>query len=178
MKKVAITITYFKIFFICALCVLPTFSPIFLCIYSMCGLTTILKTLMNRTFEVKDEDGMKLDCYTDLIFTLIILVKILLELMEKMPQWCFVVIIVIGFFKTLSGLFAMAKFHVFEPLHTTLNGLTAVLLFLSPYMVVAFDVAISCQIVFAVAVLASFEELICMLTSKEYNPNRKSIFSK
>ena len=72
----------------------------------------------------------------------------------------------------------MARFHRFQPLRTMLNRLTSIMLFIFPYLIVAFDVEIACGMLFLVAVIASFEELLCIVTLKEYNPDVRSIFCK
>ena len=73
---------------------------------------------------------------------------------------------------------AAKKYHRFASLHTYLNKVTGLMVFLVPYAIISPAAVPFCWGVCVVAMIGSIEELILHLTSEEYDPSRKSLLIK
>jgi CDP-diacylglycerol--glycerol-3-phosphate 3-phosphatidyltransferase len=73
---------------------------------------------------------------------------------------------------------AAKKYHRFASLHTYLNKVTGLMVFLVPYAIISPAAIPYCWSVCVVAMIGSIEELILHITSEKYDPSRKSLLIK
>ena len=73
---------------------------------------------------------------------------------------------------------AAVRYHRFASLHTILNKATGFCVFCLPYMLVQDFALRYCEITCVIAGLASTEEFLIHLLSKEYEPGRKFIWKR
>ena len=71
---------------------------------------------------------------------------------------------------------AAIKYHRLASLHTWLNKLTGVAVFLLPYMIAFSTVVVYSWVVCALAFVSSMEELFIHLFHTSYHADKKSIF--
>ena len=155
---------------------LPLRSAGFLVVYTLTGLTDALDGWLARKTGTASDFGAKLDSIADLLFYAVLLLRLFPVLWQALPAAIWYA--VAGIFLTRLAAYAAAaiKYHCFASLHTWLNKLTGIAVFLLPY-VFAVSTGVGCS--WAVCVLAfaaSLEELAIHLCRKDYCADRKSIF--
>ncbi len=160
-----------------AICLIFTqpFSYAFYIIYTLCGVSDALDGFVARMTKKTSEFGKKLDSVSDLIFYAVLLLKIFPFLWENLPTYVWIITISIILIRICAYMTALIKYKQFASLHTYANKLTGLSLFLVPYFVKIFDVVAVCIGVCIVAFVASLEELIIHIKSKEYSGTEKSI---
>lgn len=150
-------------------------SKLFLVIYALTGISDILDGAIARKYGTTSELGAKLDSIADLLFYTLILIRIMPVMWVTLPKkiWFLVgaVLVVRGF----SYLTAALKYHRFSSMHTYMNKFTGFMVFGVPFAIVSPIAIPYCWCVCAVAMLASLEELIIHLMSKEYDSGRKML---
>ena len=155
---------------------LPLRSAGFLVVYTLTGLTDALDGWLARKTGTASDFGAKLDSMADLLFYAVLLLRLFPVLWQALPAAIWYA--VAGIFLTRLAAYAAAaiKYHCFASLHTWLNKLTGIGVFLLPYV---FAVSTGVGYSWAVCVLAfaaSLEELAIHLCRKDYCADRKSIF--
>ncbi|MBR3245625.1 MAG: CDP-alcohol phosphatidyltransferase family protein [Parasporobacterium sp.] len=123
-------VTGLRILVSLALLFCPVFSPIFYALYLIAGLSDMADGIIARKTNSVSEFGSKFDSIADFVFVVVCLIKIL-PVMD-IPIWLYVwtaVIVLIKIINIISG-YAMRK--RFVAVHTTMNKVTGVLLFLLP----------------------------------------------
>lgn len=161
-----------------ALCMIPLapFSTAFYVLFVICGITDALDGPIARSTGSASDFGAKFDSVSDLLFYVIMMIKMIPTLKKILPRWVWwfiAVIIVVRFFSYLT---AAIKYKRFASVHTYMNKVTGGAIFLVPFFL-PLRIALGCSIAVAViAFLASSEELIIHLRSREYDPRVKSIF--
>lgn len=147
----------------------------FFIIYTLCGLSDVLDGFVARITNSTSEIGAKMDSIADMLFYAVMLVKILPVLAEILPTWVWVVVVTVIMVRILSYLIAAIKFKRFSSLHTYMNKLTGLTIFLTPYFVRESFGYIYCLSVCIVAAMASIEELLIHLFRKEYSTKVQTI---
>lgn len=151
------------------------FSPAFYALYTLCGVSDVADGFIARRFKSESELGAKLDSVADLLFYAVMLFKLLPTLAERLTAgiWCAVFAVLA--LRTASYIAAAAKYRRFASLHTYMNKATGLAVFAVPYFILSPFYLPLCAAVCAVAGAASAEELIMHLTSKKYEPERKTL---
>ena len=146
-------------------------TPAFYLLYTLCGITDALDGIIARETKTASALGARLDSIADLMFCGVMLWKLTPLLWAKLPVgvWCLTGGILLV--RITSYIVAAVKHGTFASLHTVLNKLTGLLVFLLPYFVAgpflpAFGWASA-----IVAGIASLEELILHIQAREYCPN-------
>ena len=110
----------------------PVTLPFFV-IYTLCGVSDVLDGWIARATDSTSELGSRLDSAADLMFYVVMMLRILPELVKRLPQgiWYWVG----GILLLRAGLYLMValRFHRFSAVHTYLNKLTGASVFLIPY---------------------------------------------
>lgn len=161
----------------CLACTVP-FSQEFYGVYTFCGITDVLDGFTARVLHAESELGSKLDSIGDLLFYGVAIVLLLPYLEANLPPliWqCMWLILAIRLF---SYSLAAFRYHRLASLHTWGNKLTGAAVFSFPYLVRWVSVKTAGGIVAVIALAASLEELLIHITSKNYNPGRKSLLGK
>lgn len=160
---------------VCLVFTIP-FSGAFYVVYTLCGLSDVLDGLIARLTKKTTEFGAKLDSIADILFYTVMLIRIFPVLWEVLPKSIWYLVAVVLLIRCVSYLTAAVKYKRFAARHTYLNKLTGVALFSVPYFLTHTGDVIVCFVVCIIAVLASLEELVIHLSSKEYDSKRKTIF--
>lgn len=170
-------ITFLRMIGTILLLVLQPFSEGFFLLYILTGLTDLLDGWMARKTKTASDFGAKLDSIADLLFYTVMLFRIFPFLWGVLPGsiWCAVAAIVM--MRISAYLVAAVKYGRFASLHTYLNKLTGMTVFLIPFFLVTEYGVAFCWTACAVAAVAALEELAIHCLSKIYSPNEKSIFS-
>lgn len=154
------------------------FSPIFYVVYSICGITDVCDGFLARRTGTASEFGARLDSVADLLFYTVMMIKILPALVARLPGeiWYWVGGILI--LRLVSYLVAAVKFRCFASIHTYLNKLTGLCVFIIPYFMRLPFFVLFCMVVCGIATIASVEELIMHICAKEYAADSKALFLK
>ena len=147
----------------------------FFIIYSLCGISDVLDGAIARATNSTSEIGAKLDSIADMLFYAVMLVKILPVLIDLLPAWVWYVVMTVLAVRLSSYLIAAVKFKKFASLHTYMNKLTGLTIFLTPYFIRESFGYVYCLVVCSVAGLASLEEMFIHLFRKDYSAKVQTI---
>ena len=149
-------ITGFRILCSIALLFCSPFSPPFYALYLVAGLTDMIDGLIARKTNTVSTFGARLDTAADFALVAVCLWKLLPKL--SLPSWLWVWIGGIALIKVvnvLSGYILQKRFVV---LHTAMNKVTGVLLFILPLTLRIIDLRTSGGFVCAIATFAAIQE--------------------
>lgn len=169
-------ITFLRIIGTIGLLFAGPMTPLFFGIYTFTGLTDILDGWVARHTGTASEFGARLDSIADMLFYSVMLIKLLPVLWILLPMTVWYAVGAVLIVRIGSYLTAAIKYHRFASLHTYLNKLTGIAVFLLPYMLMtSYRAEYSC-FVCALAFAASLEELTIHIFHKSYYADRKSVF--
>ena len=168
-------ITLIRIGLAITLLFIRKYSPLFLILYSICGVTDILDGYIARKTKTESNFGAKLDTISDLLFCIVMLI-IMFDIFLK-DIICMVFIIIILLIRILSIIIVLKKYNKFAILHTYTNKLTGLLLFFIPYFIYLDGTNIVIYIIGVIALISSIEELAINIKSKKLDLNKKAIFN-
>lgn len=131
-----------------------------------------------RKTKTADNFGARLDSIADMLFYAVMLFRIFPMLWNTLPTDIWYAVAVILILRISAYGIAAVKYRLFASLHTYLNKLTGVGVFIIPFMLAAKYAVVYCRGVCAIAAVAALEELIIHLLNRNYNANTKSIFKK
>ena len=151
------------------------FSVPFLCVYALTGLTDMLDGFVARKTHTESSFGARLDSIADLLFYTVMLIKIFPTLWTALPKEIWYAVAAILIIRISAYLTAAFKYRLFASLHTYLNKLTGLAVFLIPFLIITKYSVIYSLSVCAVAALASLEELVILTTKRSYDSDTKSL---
>lgn len=172
------TITSVRIAASLFLLFLPLCTAGFLAVYTFTGLTDALDGWLARKTGTASEFGAKLDSIADLIFYGIVLFRFVPVLWQTLPTAIWYAVAGILLVRLAAYAAAAIKYHRFASLHTWLNKLTGVGVFLLPYVLVVSKGIGYSWAVCVLAFAASLEELAIHLCIPSYQADRKSVFQQ
>ena len=154
---------------ICSIILLfcPVFSPAFYVIYITAGVSDILDGVVARKTGTVTEFGSKLDTAADFVFIVVCLIKLIPVI--HVPVWLFIWIIVIALIKVINLIYGFVKQKKMIVLHTLMNKITGLLLFVLPLVLTFVDLEISGAVVSAFATFAALQEGYFIITGKGNN---------
>lgn len=152
------------------------FTREFFVIYTLCGISDVLDGMIARATKTTSEFGSKLDSVADLLFYFVLFICIVEKLLEKLPLFVWMMGISAVVIRLASYLTAAIKYHRFASIHTYMNKVTSAVIFTVPYFVLTKFLIPVCVLLGIVTLVASLEELIIHITSKKYDPSKKTIF--
>ncbi len=143
---------------LCSLAILfcPAFSVAFYSLYIVAGLTDIIDGWVARKTNTASEFGAKLDTIADFVFVVVCLIK-LLPIMD-IPVWLYVWIGLIALIKVINIVSGYVVQKQFVAIHSLMNKVTGVLLFLLPLTLSFIDLRYSAVVVCLVATFAAIQE--------------------
>ncbi|MCD7898717.1 MAG: CDP-alcohol phosphatidyltransferase family protein [Bacteroides sp.] len=149
---------------------------LFIILYIYCGISDIADGYIARHWKIESVIGAKLDSLGDLIFFLLITFLFFshTELIKEMIVfWSVVSIFSI---KLLNVIITRVKFHQWGMMHTIGNKLSGLFIYFMLPLYILFPATpfIVGIIIVLIALLATFEETLILLTTKEYDLNRKT----
>ena len=132
--NVANTVTSMRMAASLFLLFLPLKSIWFLVIYTIAGLTDVLDGWLARKTGRASEFGARLDSISDLLFYSVLLARLFPILYQILPGEIWYAVSGIVLVRIAAYATAAIKYHRFASLHTWLNKLTGVAVFLLPYV--------------------------------------------
>ena len=155
-KQAANILTVFRILGSMLLLFVPVFSAAFYSVYLFCGFTDMIDGTVARMTGSASRFGEKLDTAADIVFVAAALISFLPNL--PIPLWLWIWgggIAVIRIGNILLGYVFRKEFTA---LHTMLNKVTGILLFLLPLTVSIMDFRYSSMAVCAVTTVSAIQE--------------------
>ena len=147
------------------------FSPSFIVLYLVAGLTDMIDGTVARRTNTASEFGEKLDTAADFVFVAVCLWKLLPML--TVPLWLWLWIGGIALIKAVNLLSGYILQKRFAAIHTLMNKVTGILLFILPLTLPIVDLTYSAPLVCAVATFAAVQEGHFIRTGKENRENWK-----
>ena len=158
-----------------ALLFLRPLSAAFFWVYLLTGLTDVLDGWIARKTRTASDFGARLDSMADLLFYAVMLLRLFPALWGALPKGIWYCVAVIVLVRISIYLIAAVKYRRFASLHTYLNKLTGLAVFMVPLLLMTPCAVGYCWAVCAVSAAASWEELAIHLLTRDYNPNTKTI---
>ena len=154
--RIADFITGMRILISIALLFCPAFSASFFILYLACGLTDMVDGPVARKTGTADRSGAKLDTAADLVFVAVCLWKLLPIL--DVPMWLWIWIALIALIKVINIVSGYMIGKQYVAVHTIMNKVAGILLFLLPLTLSAVELEYSAFFVCAVATFAAIQE--------------------
>ena len=155
-KHLANILTGFRILGSVLLLFVPVFSGVFYSAYLLCGFTDLIDGTVARMTGSAGRFGEKLDTTADIVFVAAALIKFLPHL--PIPRWLWIWGGGIAVIKIGNILLGYVFRKQFTALHTILNKVTGLLLFLLPLTGAAVEFRYSSIAVCAAATVAAIQE--------------------
>lgn len=149
-------ITGLRIVFSVVLLFCPVFSPAFYALYIAAGVTDMIDGAVARKTGTVSEFGAKLDTTADFVLVVVCLIKLLPAI--HVPAWLVIWIAVIAVIKAINLVSGYVMRKEMVVLHTKMNKVTGLLLFVLPLTFTFLDLKYSGAAVSAVATFAAIQE--------------------
>ena len=156
MAHIANIVTGFRIFGSILLLFFPVFSGAFYGVYALCGISDMVDGTIARMTISSSRFGSQLDTIADLILVAVSLIKFLPAI--PIPGWLWVWCGVIAVIKICNIAWGYVSKRRFISLHTTMNKVTGLLLFLLPLTLSFMELRYSSVAVCSVATMAAIQE--------------------
>lgn len=157
MKHIANILTVFRILGSLLLLFFPVFSKAFYTIYLLCGFSDMIDGTIARKTNSASEFGAKMDTIADLAFVTVSIIKILPAI--HIPGWLWIWGSAIAMIKIGNILWGYVSKKQFVSLHTRMNKITGLLLFLLPLTLSFVALKYSSVVVCSVATIAAIQEV-------------------
>ena len=152
------------------------FSNRFLILYALLGLSDILDGFLARRWHVSSRFGARFDSAADFLFCGVLLYLLFNNLCW--PLWAMISVGVIFVIRLASLAICYVRFSQISFLHTYSNKATGLLLLLFPLFIRFIGQDWTMIMLSSFACISAIEEFLISIISIEFDPNRKSIFSK
>ena len=149
-------ITVVRILFAIALLFCRPYSTAFYLLYITAGISDMMDGAVARKTKTCSEFGARFDTVADFVFVVVCLIKLLPTL--DIPVWLYIwtaVIVLIKVSNIVSG-YVMRK--RFVAVHSVMNKVTGILLFILPLTLRALDIKYTGAVVCTVAAFAAVQE--------------------
>ena len=156
MKNIANSITIIRILCSIALLFFPAFSTAFYVLYITAGVSDMVDGWVARMTHTASELGAKLDTIADIVFVIVCLAKLLPVL--DIPVWLWVWIGIIALIKIINIVSGYIVQKRFVSVHSTVNKVTGLLLFVFPLTLSFIDLKYSAAVVCIFATFAAIQE--------------------
>ena len=170
MKNLANDITIIRILCSVALLFFPAFSVAFYVLYITSGISDMVDGWVARMTHTVSELGAKLDTIADIVFVIVCLVILLPVL--NIPVWLWVWIGIIALIKIINIVSGYIIQKRFVSVHSTVNKVTGLLLFVFPLSLSFLDLKFSAVVVCIFATFAAIQEGHFIRTKNCENGNR------
>ena len=164
-KHIANILTVCRIFGSILLLFFPAFSLDFYITYLLCGFSDMVDGTIARKTNSTSKFGSQLDTIADLIFVVVSLFKLLPVI--HIPQWLWIwggVIAVIKISNIIQGYVTKKQFI---SLHTIMNKVTGLLLFLLPLTMPFVEVKYTAIAVCSLATFSAIQEGFYVISDSE-----------
>ena len=164
-KQIANIVTGCRILGSILLLFFSAFSVAFYAVYILCGFSDMIDGTIARKTNSTSELGAKIDAAADLAFVTASLIKLLPTV--TVPPWLWLWGVVIAAIKIANILWGYRSKNRFIALHTTMNKITGLLLFLLPFTLSFVELKYSSILVCFFATFAAIQEGAYVAVSKE-----------
>ena len=134
----------------------PAFSVEFYMVYIICGFSDMIDGTIARKTNSASELGAKIDTAADLVFVTASMMKILPTM--HIPRWLWMWGVMIAMIKIGNLVWGYVSKKQFISLHTIMNKITGVFLFLLPLTLSFIELKYSSIVVCSVATCAAIQE--------------------
>lgn len=145
-----------RILFSIALLFIPAFSPVFYALYLAAGITDMIDGTVARKTGKESEFGARLDSIADILFVAVCLIKIIPAI--SIPVWLCIWIGIIALIRIINIVSGFIVQKQFVMLHTILNKVAGLMLFVLPLTVPFVEIRYTAIPVCIVATLAAIQE--------------------
>ena len=156
MRSLANCITAIRILCSIALLFFPAFSTGFYVLYITAGISDMVDGWVARRTHTASELGAKLDTIADIVFVIVCLVILLPVL--NIPVWLWVLIGIIALIKVINIISGFIVQKRFVSVHSTMNKVTGLLLFIFPLTLSFIDLKYSAAVICIFATFAAIQE--------------------
>ncbi len=150
------TITVIRIVCSIALIFCPVFSPAFYALYITAGVSDAADGAVARKTGTVSEFGSRLDTTADFVLVVVCLIKLIPVV--YVPSWLIIWIILIAVIRLINLISGYVIRKEIVALHTVMNKVTGILLFVLPMTLTAIDLRYSGAFVSVVATFAAIQE--------------------
>ena len=134
----------------------PAFSVAFYITYLFCGFSDMIDGTIARKTNSASKFGSQLDTIADLIFVATSLFKLLPAI--HIPKWLWIWGIVIAIIEIINIIWGYVSKKQFISLHTMMNKVTGLLLFLLPLTISFVELKYTAIVVCSVATFSAIQE--------------------
>ena len=159
-----------------ALMFCPVFSPVFYTLYITAGVSDMIDGTVARKTGTVSVFGSKLDTAADFVLVVVCLIKLIPVI--YVPIWLMVWIIVIAAIKAVNLISGYVMRKEIVVLHTIMNKVTGIFLFILPLTLTLIDLKYSGAVVSAVATFAAIQERHLIRTGAGNNDLFKEFFHR
>lgn len=164
-KHLANAITVFRIVCSVLLLAVPALGVGFSILYLLCGFSDMIDGTVARKTNSVSEFGSKLDTVADLVFVAAALIKLLPII--TLPKWLWLWVIVIAVMRIGNLLWGYVCKKKLIVLHTGMNKLTGLLLFLLPLLLPYMELRYGAVVVCVIATFSAIQEGYYIGTGRE-----------
>ncbi len=143
---------------ICSIAMLffPVLSPVFYILYIIAGVSDMIDGTIARKTDTVREFGSKLDTAADFVLVVVCLIKLIPIL--HIPKWLMIWIIVIAVIKAINLISGYVMRKEIVVLHTAMNKVTGILLFVIPLTLSFIDLKYSGAVISTLATFSAIQE--------------------
>jgi len=165
MKHIANIITFCRILGSILLLFFPVFSLAFCITYILCGFSDMIDGTVARKTNSTGKFGSQLDTAADLLFVVVAMIKLLPAI--HIPQWLWIWGGVIAIIKIGNIIWGYVSKKRFIALHTIMNKVTGLLLFLLPLTISFVDLKYTATVVCLIATFSAIQEGVFVIADRE-----------
>ncbi|MBR5562454.1 MAG: CDP-alcohol phosphatidyltransferase family protein [Clostridia bacterium] len=144
----------------------PAFSGAFYIIYLFCGFSDMIDGTIARKTNSTSKFGSQLDTIADLIFVVVSLFKLLPAI--PIPGWLWIWFGTIAVIKISNIIWGYVSKKQFISLHTIMNKITGLLLFLLPLTISFVELKYTAIVVCSVATFSAIQEGCYIRKGREF----------
>ena len=164
-KHIANILTGFRIIGSLLLLFFPAFSSEFYITYLLCGFSDMIDGTIARKTNSTGKFGSQLDTIADLVFVVVSLFKLLPAI--HIPWWSWIWGGVIAVIKIGNIIWGYVSKKQFISLHTIMNKVTGLLLFLLPLTISFVEIKYTVIVVCTIATFSAIQECFYVITDSE-----------
>ena len=164
-KYIANIITGSRIIFSLPLLFIPLSSACFYILYLLCGLTDMIDGAIARKTGAVSKFGARLDTVADFVFMFVCSIKMLFIIL--ISAWLWVWIVMIALIKMFNIALVFVHKKKLISIHSVLNKITGVLLFLLPLSLDFVKTAYSITTICILATIAATQEVYFVMKGQE-----------
>lgn len=156
------------------------YPSLFTILYLYCGISDVADGYIARRYKAESAMGAMLDTLGDVAMYLLIVFVFFSQTTIFSNTFALVLLLAIIAFKMINLLLTKLKFGLWGVIHTIAYKVIGFLVYISlPLYYLYSNLSIWFMLIICIlALLAAMEETIMIITGKEYDINRRSIFDK